>query len=212
MMIRFFRRSAAALLLLLWLPAGALALTGQTISTFKTYYKDDIFYLNESTGRHMLPKELNELKLDDSGRTKYFYYDDTLHVTIVADPSGIIETCEIRLLYPENAAEGNSLYLDFVAANYHSLAFVMAMHVSSEAESRYLLVDEIATKLAENYGAYDRQLGSYSISCISVVGEGAVFQFTNHGLAPAETAKPDGETTDGQEPAEIYEDEEANYG
>jgi hypothetical protein len=192
-MKRMWKRIAAWSLLLWWLPAGALALTGQSVSTFETYYKDDITYLNDASGRHMLPKDLTALDLGDNGRTQYSYSDNVLQVTVAADAAGIIESCEIRLLYPEGAAEGNSLYLDFVTANYHSLAFLMAMHVSSEVSSRFLLVQEIATAMEQNSGTYDRQLGSYSVSCIKVTGEGAVFTFTNNGLQtaqPAETAQP----------------------
>ncbi|MFH1513125.1 MAG: hypothetical protein ABIG45_07195 [Bacillota bacterium] len=211
-MKRTFTRCLAALLLLIWLPAGALALTGQTIPTFLEYYKEDISFLNETEERHMLPRDLNVLALGESGRKQYSYYDDTLHVTIAADPAGIIETCEIRLLFPKGAAEGNSLYMDFVASSYHSIAFIMAMHVSTEASSRFLLAEEIKNALEENHGAYDRQLGSYAISCVKVIGEGAVFTFTNNGLAPAETGEP-AETDGGEEiPPEVEEDEAANYG
>lgn len=195
-MKRDWKRIAAWLLLLCWLPAGALALTGQSISTFQTYYKEGITYLNEISNRHMLPKDLAALDLG-GGRTQYSYYDNVLQVTVAADETGIIESCEIRLLYPEGAAEGNSLYLDFNAGTFHSMAFLMAMHVSSEVSSRFLLAQEIATAMEQNGGTYDRQLGSYGVSCIKVVGEGAVFTFTNNGLQPAqpaETALPaDGE-------------------
>jgi len=192
-MKRVYGRLIAWALLLCWLPAGALALTGQSVSTLQTYYKEDITYLNDLTGRHLLPKDLTELNLNDNGRTQYSYYDSVLQVTIAADATGIIESCEIRLLYPEGAAEGNSLYLDYATASYHSLAFIMAMHVSSEVSSRFLLVQEIASAMEENNGTYDRQLGSYSVSCIKVVGEGAVFTFTNNGLKTTqteETAEP----------------------
>ena len=37
-------------LLLAWLPTAALALTGQTISTFETYYQDDLAFINENDG------------------------------------------------------------------------------------------------------------------------------------------------------------------
>jgi len=199
----------AALLLFLWLPAAALAMTGQSIANYQTYYQEDITYINGSAGRHMLPKDLDILDLDESGRRQYSYSDDTLHVTITADPMGIIETCEIRLLYPEGAAEGNSLYMDYVASNYQSIAFLMAMHVSAEASSRFLLADEIRAALQDNHGVYNRQLGSYAISCVSVIGEGAVFTFTNNGLTPAETETPAG----GEEtPAVTEEDEGANVG
>ncbi|HPF87674.1 MAG TPA: hypothetical protein PK537_06430 [Candidatus Limiplasma sp.] len=209
-----FRRLLAALLALLVLPAGALALTGQSITTFETYYQEDITYINDTAERHMLAKELTELDLEDNGRTQYYYYDDILQVTVAADASGIIESCEIRLLYPQGAAEGNSLYLDFVAANYHCIAFIMAMHTSSETYSRYLLADEIKTKLAANNGAYERLLGSYSISCISVIGEGAVFIFTNTGLQTNTEEVTDGQTPADEQtaPDEIEEDEAANYG
>ena len=207
-MMRVYRRILAALCLLVCLPAGALALTGQNISTFQAYYKENVTFLNENTGRHMLPVALETLELDN-GRTQYSSYSDTLHVTIQADTDGTIETCEIRLLVPQGAQPGNSLYLDYVTANYHSLAFIMAMHVSETPESRYLLVDEIRKALSDNHGAYERQLNSYTISCVSVVGEGAVFTFFNNGLPPTNNSFTDGMPT--PEPIED-DDEAANYG
>ena len=209
-MKRAWRRILAALLpLLLLFPAGALALTGQSISTFETYYKENVVYINDNTGRHLLAKDLSILDLEDNGRMQYFTYDDALQVTIAADSTGIIESCEIRLLIPEGTVYGNSLYLDFVNAGYHSYAFIMAMHLAAEASSRYLLVQEISDKLDENDGYYERQLGSYTITCTRVLGEGAVFMFTNNGLTPAQTQAPG----DGQPVPDVIEDDEAaNYG
>ncbi|MBN1777348.1 MAG: hypothetical protein JW811_04425 [Clostridiales bacterium] len=203
-MKRNFRRGAALLLLLLWLPAGALALTGQSMSTFLAYYKENISYINKQQNRHLLPIEPEILDLGNS-RKQYSSYSDTLHVTIKADAAGIIESCEIRLLYPEGAQAGNSLYLDYDKASFHCVAFIMAMHVSTDPESRAYLAGEIKNNLIKNYGVYERQLGSYTINCISVNGEGAVFTFTNDGLSTANPA-------DGQPAEPIEEDEEANYG
>ncbi len=207
-MRRALRRAIAFIVLLLWLPVGALALTGQNISTFLTYYKENVVFINGMTDRHMLPVELDVTDLKDGGRTQYSASSDALNVTVSADSDGIIESCEIRLLYPEGAQQGNSLYLDYVTANYHSLAFIMAMHISPEPESRYYLVEEIRNEMISNYGAYERQLGAYTISCVSVAGEGAVFTFTNNSLIPAEEEPADG----GPTPEPIEEDEAANYG
>lgn len=204
------------LLLLVWLPVSALALTGQNYATFEAYYKDDISFINENTGRHLLPKDLSMLALGDNGRVQYTYYDDALNVTVAVDAEGIIETCEIRLLMAEGMTYGNSLYLDFITAGYHSYAFIMAMHMSSEVSGRYLLVQEISTALEDNSGFYQRQLGSYTVSCTRVIGEGAVFTFTNNGLAPAATdepaQEPSGEPAREEAPVEVDEDEAANYG
>jgi hypothetical protein len=207
-MRRNIRRGLALILLLLWLPAGALALTGQNISTFLTYYKEDVSFINANEDRHMLPIELEVASIKDSGGEQYSVSSDALSVTVKADGDGIIESCEIRLTYPEGAQPGNSLHLDYVTAQYHSLAFIMAMHGSSTPESRYYLVEEIRNELAANYGVYERQLGSYTINCISVSGEGAVFTFTNNGLTPVNTQPADGQPT----PAPIDEDDAANYG
>ena len=150
-----------------------------------TYYKENVSFINENTGRHMLPIELEVTDLGDAGRKQYSVYSDALNVTVAADSAGIIETCEIRLLYPEGAQQGNSLYLDYTAANYHSIAFIMAMHVSPAPESRFYLAEELRHELQVNFGAYQRQLGAYTISCISVAGEGVVFTFSNNGLVPS---------------------------
>jgi hypothetical protein len=208
----FYRRFLAALLVIFWLPAGALALTGQNMPTFETYYKDNISYINSNTGRHMLPLTLETLDLSDNGRMQYSTYSDALHVTITADAAGIVETCDIRLLVLEGMVLGNSLYQDFTTAGYHSYAFIMAMHVSAEPSSRYLLVQEISTALKDNFGFYERQLGAYTITCTRVIGEGAVFTFTNNGLAPAQTGEPADEADEQDVPTVIDEDEGANIG
>jgi len=206
-MKRVFRRGAVFLLLLLWLPAGALALTGQTISTFLTYYKENVSQINEIYQLHMLSKDLSE-QTDATGRAQYSYSDDILQVTVSVNTEGIIESCEIRLMYPENAVKGNSLYQDFLMSSYQGLAFIMSMHVSSDPVSRYYLGYEITVALNENHGLYERQLGAYSITCIGVVSEGAVFTFTNNGLTTTDTT-----TDDAQTPAPIEEeDEDARYG
>jgi hypothetical protein len=207
-MKRMIRRIFAVLVLLLWLPAGALALTGQNMTTFLKYYQEDVSFINANTGRHMLPVALDALDLNDNGRTQYVSRSDALQVTVTADAAGIIESCEIRLLFLVGAAQGNSLYQDFTTAVLHSLAFLMAMHVSAAPESRYLLGEEIRDGLAANFGAYNRQLGSYAIACVSVVGEGAVFTFTNNGLAPAETGPADEQ----QIPDTVEDDAGANLG
>ncbi|MBE0601446.1 MAG: hypothetical protein IH607_06625 [Firmicutes bacterium] len=194
-MRRGIRRGLAFLFLLLWLPAGALALTGQNISTFLTYYKEDVTYINENQDRHMLPIEFETTDLKDGGRIQYSVRSDALNVTITADGDGIIESCEIRLLYPEGAQPGNSLYLDYATAQFHSLALIMAMHVSTDPASRIYLAVEIRDNLIANQGVYDRQLGSYTINCIRVVGEGAVYMFTNDGLSPAVEEPADGGPT-----------------
>ena len=208
--------TVAVLLLLILLPTGALALTGQSISVFETYYKDDIVYINENTGRHLLPKDLAQLDLKDHRRTQYYYYDDALHVTLATDENGIIESCEIRLMIPEGTVYGNSLYRDFETAGYHSYALIMAMHVSSEPSSRYLLVQEISAALEDNFGFYERQLGSYTINCTRVVGEGAVFTFSNNGVKSPSSGESTNETPDTQvEPPaviDIEDDEGANLG
>lgn len=207
-MKRLCRRAFALLFLLLWLPQGALALTGQTIATFLTYYRENVSFINENTQRHLLPIELSETDLRDGSRKQYSVSSAALQVTVAVNGEGIIESCEIRLLYPEGAAQGNSLHLEYATANYHSLAFIMAMHAASTPESRYYLVDEIRNALIDNHGVYERQLGSYSIACIGVAGEGAVFTFTNDGLSPAQSEPADGEPT----PETIEDDEAANYG
>ena len=207
-MRRTIGRWFAFILLLLWLPAGALALTGQNISTFLTYYKEDVSNINESDKRHMLPIEMDITDLKDGGRKQYSVSSDALNVTVKVDSTGIIESCEIRILYPEGAEPGNSLHLDYVTAQYHGVAFIMAMHVSPDPEKRRFLAGEILNGLQANFGAYERQLGAYTISCVSVAGEGAVFTFTNNSLAPAVEEPADGEPT----PEPIEEDEAANYG
>ncbi len=202
-MPRTVRRIVALLLLVCLLPAGALALSGQTMATFTSYYRDNVAFINSVTERHMLPIELEESSYGTDGHMQYAIQSDALHVTVITDGSGIIESCEIRLLFPQGAVEGNSLYLDYVSAQYHSIAFIMSMHVSPDPESRLLLAEEIKNGMLDNFGAYERQLGAYTIQCIGVPGEGAVYTFTNTSLVPAQDEPSDGDPT--PEPLDDFE-------
>ena len=193
-MPRKIRRLFAFAFLLLWLPAGALALTGQSISTFITYYKENIEYINDQQDRHLLPLELDIANQDNGGK-QYSSNSDLLMVTVNTDASDVITSCELRLTYPKGAQPGNSLALDYDRANFHFVALTMAMHVAKDAISRAYLVAEILDNLTINHGIYERQYGSYTISCVSVAGEGAVFTFTNNSLTPALDDPWEGEPT-----------------
>ena len=188
------RLLAFALFCALLLPAAALALTGQSYTTFVTYYKDNVHFINENDNRHLLPMVLSQRSSgDNDGRIYYDLMGDVLTVSVITDQTGVIEQCEIRLTAPQGMTYGTSVYNDFAISGYHSYSFLMAMDVSAEPEKRYKLVSDVVEGMKNQDGAYTRQLGVYTLTCTRIDNM-AVLNFQNNGVA-VETPVPDPTTT-----------------
>ena len=184
------KRMLTALLLLLLTPAFALALTGQSYTTFDAYYRENITFINDNDNRHLLPMVLSQSASGDrDGRTLYELIGDVLSVTVTADSAGVVEECEIRLTAPQGLAYGTTLYNDFAISGYHSYAFLMAMDVNEDPATRYALVTDVVEGMRAQEGSYTRQLGAYTLTC-SRENTTAVLAFRNNGV-PVETPVPD---------------------
>ncbi len=195
------RITALLLVLFLFAPACALALTGQSYATFDSYYQEDVSFINKYAGRHMLPMVLSKSNsTSGDGRTYYELIGDVLTVNVTVDINSVVETCEIRLTAPAGMSYGDSAYEDFAVSGYHSYAFLMAMVAATDAADRYALVTQVEQGLVDGGGAYVCQTGAYTLTCAQSDGT-AVLSFQNNGVAtdtpaPDPDATPDPDTTD----------------
>ncbi len=167
------RRRLPVFLLLCLLPAllagSALAssVSGQSYDTFAKYYKADVSFINDNDNRHLLPlviaKDLDPLH---EGALIYSLMGDTLQLTVLTDPSGlVIESCTITLTAPQGLEYGTALYNDFAISGYQSYALLMAMHTDPDPARRYSLVTEVVEGMSVGNGTYERQLGVYTLTC-----------------------------------------------
>jgi hypothetical protein len=184
------RAFAAALLLLLWLPAAALALTGQTYDTFDAYYQETLHHFNDYEGRHLIPLILAKRQSDEpDGRLFYSLSGDILTVLVTVDAAGVIEECEVRLAYPREGDGNANIMNDYYNLNYQCVAFQTAMDPHADVQERLRLAADIRDGLAAGLGSYARQLGAYTLTCTLVDGNMVVANFRNSGV-PVETPVP----------------------
>ena len=201
------KRALAAALLLLWLPAAALALTGQTYETFDAYYQETLHHFNDYEGRHLIPLILARKQSEKAdGRAYYTLAGDILTVSVTTDADGIIETCEVRLAFPKDNSGNTNVMNDYYNLNYQCVAFQIAMDPRTDVNERLRLAAEIRDGLAAGQGNYTRQLGAYTLTCTLVDGSMVVADYQNSGVqidtptpapantpAPGESAAPDGD-------------------
>ncbi|MDD3213337.1 MAG: hypothetical protein PHY64_06675 [Eubacteriales bacterium] len=183
------RITALTLILVLLLPACALALNGQSYDTFAAYYQEDVTFINDNDSRHLLPLVLSQRSggAGDS-HTYYDLYGDVLTVNLAVDITGVIETCDIQLTAPPSMAYGDTAYNDFAISGYHSYAFLMAMDADRDPAARYALVTDVVRGMRENNGGYIRTVGDYTLTCTRN-GNTAILNFSNDGLT-GETQDP----------------------
>lgn len=197
------KRTLALALVLALLPlACALALTGQSYLTFDKHYQDTLKYFNDYENRHLLPLVLARRQSDKGdGRQYYELTGDILTVYITVDSEGVIEDCDIRLMYPA-AGNGNSNVLnDYYNLSYQCVAFQVAMDSHTEVSERLQLAVDIRDGLKAGQGEFVQQLGAYTLSCQLVDQTSVMVNFHNNGVAvetpvpsPAATPSP-GEST-----------------
>ena len=122
--------------------AQAATISGRGYEDFEASYADNLNFINENTGRHLLPLVLAKGDANaDGGHRMYELLGDVLRVSIRLDQSNqVIERCEIVLTAPAGMSYGTSEYNDFVTSGYHSYALLMAMHTAADPAVRYGLV------------------------------------------------------------------------
>ena len=169
-----------ALILLLCAFTGAAAADdfGQSYDRFQTLYAENVAFINQNTGRHLLPLNLTGT-FNSEGERIYVLISGALDVEIQLDDlAQQIAYCRITLTAPAGMSYGDSQYNDFTASGYHSYALLMAMSKASTAYERYALVEEVNGGLSAHAGAYETQVGDYALTCTSHNGT-AVMLFEN---------------------------------
>lgn len=161
-------RKLLCILLLLCLLAGmAVAESiGRSYEDFESLYGDNILFINENTGRHLLPLSFSR-DYDSAGKRLYRLLSGALDVEIhLDDTAQQIATCRITLTAPANMQYNSSQHHDFATSGYHCYALMMAMAEGASACDRYALVAEVTAGLdAASDGLYQTQAGDYRLSC-----------------------------------------------
>lgn len=192
------RRILACILLLCALTGAAAADDfGQSYERFQTLYAENVTFINENTGRHLLPLDF-EAAFDGEGERIYVLASGALSAQVKLDDlASQIASCLVTLTAPEGMTYGDSLHNDFTTSGYHSYALLMAMHGSPDAAQRYALVEAVNSGLAANGGAYETQVGDYRLTCRSENGV-ATMLFENELLLGAglETGEEDAPTVE----------------
>ena len=185
-------RKLLILLLLVCTLASAAAADdfGRTYKSFEAFYAENIVFINENTGRHLLP-HTPVRDYDSQGNRMYRIESGALSVEIhLDDLAEMIASCRITLTAPENLKYGTSQHHDFNTAGYHSYALIMAMDASATPYERYALVNRINEGLAAS-GAepFETQVGDYRLTCTSMNGS-ATMLFENELFMETEPITP----------------------
>ena len=173
-------RKLIVLLLLLCAFTGAAAADdfGQNYQDFQTLYAENVDFINDNTGRHLLPLTFTGA-FDKEGERYYVLASGALYAEIYLDDlASQIASCEITLAAPADMTYGDSKHNDFTTSGYHSYALLMAMSKAPTAAERYALVEEINNGIAQNAGVYETQVNDYRLSCLSANGT-ATMRFEN---------------------------------
>ena len=159
------RKCLTLLLLLCLLCPAALAESQQPYDTFLGYYQADVDFINDNTGRRLLPLVLTTEGVEGNYRL-YRLYGDVLSATVRTQGSGKnIVMCQIVLAAPEGMQYGDAAYNDFVISGYHSYALLMAMSPAQTAQERYDLVQMVNNGMKQG-DSYQRQVGAYKLTSV----------------------------------------------
>ena len=187
-----------ALLLAVLAPAAALAEEAVDYDGFSAVYAENLAFLNENTGRYLLPL-IPESARDSANRLVYAIEYDmlTLNVRLGADDA-TVEEAVVTLTAPEGMAYGDDAHTSFTAYGYQCYALLMAMSAESEASDRYALVTRLDGGLSAG-NSYFTQEGAYAVTC-ERIGHSVVFSFSL-----GESEAPIDEEMD------LYNEEEGDY-
>lgn len=189
------------LILLTVCTAQAETVTGLAYDDFLKKYAENLDFINDNAGRHLLP--LIPAKRDagwNDGRLYYEIFGDVLTLTIRTDSTGqVIEYCSITLTAPADMSYGSTIHRDFTTSGYQSYGMLMAMSPAATPYERYALVTEVENGLLTGNGIFYKQIGIYSLEVVSL--DGTVIMTFNNSTAmptpspvPSETPVPE-ETT-----------------
>lgn len=147
--------------------AGAQEEAGQFFDTFVNNYNADVEFINDNTGRHLLPLLFTATL--EGGKPVYRASGGSLNAEVRVDVTGeLIERCRIELTAPMGMTYGSEAYRDFTTSGYQSYAMLMAMDKSPESLERYALVERVNAGLAAtSEGQYFAKVGAYDLTCTS---------------------------------------------
>lgn len=184
---------------------------GQSYDLFEEYYAQSITFINDNTGRHLLP-HTPARDFDKLGNRFYIYAGGALRAEVYLDDlASQIARCCITLTAPANMQYGDNLYRDFITAGYHSYALIMAMHDSADPAERYALVEAVNSGLAANGGVFETEVGDYRLTCTSQNGV-ATMLFENALLLSSIEEAPVQESAPAEEDAEDSGEEDEFLG
>lgn len=169
-MKRLYALCVLAALLMLAAPGARAAANGRSYDDFVNSYAENLSFINQNTGRHLLPLVLARGSSDaDGGHRIYQIPGDVLTASVRLDATNdTIESCRIVLTSPQGMTYGGSLYNDFVISGYHSYALLMAMHPDSDPLKRYELVEAVNAGLGGEETTFQTQVGLYRLTCTRV--------------------------------------------
>lgn len=186
------RRILSLVLALILLAASSACANdiGRSYKTFEALYAENIVFINENTGRHLLPHSTTR-DYDAEGRRIYRINSGALTVEIhLDDMAEQIASCLITLTAPTDMKYGDAKHYDFTTSGYHSYALMMAMHEGATPYERYALVTEVNAGLAAtSSGLYETQVGDYRLKCNNANGV-ATLLFENQLLMDTEPDEP----------------------
>jgi len=169
--------------------AGAAAAEGpaRTYAAFEASYAENIVFINDNAGRHLLPH--TPLRDYDTDGNRLYRIDKGALSAVIRmdDLAETIESCQITLTAPADMKYGSPQHNDFNTAGYHSYALIMAMDESAAPHERYALITRISEGLAATTtGIFETQVGDYHLTCTSANGI-ATMLFENELLKEQET-------------------------
>lgn len=196
----------AVLLLLAAFPASAGSELGQTYADFVDLYSANLTFINQNTGRHLIPLSMSKSNDTDSHRL-YSIPGDVLSCTIRMDITGtVIESCTITVTAPEGMSYGDGIYYDFCTSCYHSYALEMAMTSYPDALDRYAVVQDIEEGLKLGNGVFKTQVGYYSLTCLRTANSVSI-AFVNGLFEDSSEEEVFDDTDDTEEPVDLDESE-----
>lgn len=171
--------------LLLAAPGAHASGSGQRYDDFVASYAENLSFINENTGRHLLPLVLAKGSSDaDGGHRIYQILGDVLSASIRLDATNdIIETCTIVLTSPRGMTYGGSLYNDFVTSGYHS----------------YALVEAVNAGMGSGNGSFETQVGLYRLTCARTDISATLLFENTLTLAPEDAPETDEPSDEGRE-------------
>lgn len=143
---------------------------GCTYKAFEASYAENVVFINENTGRMLLPHSL-ERDYDDLGKRMYRINRGALAVEMHMDESGErIAQLIVTLTAPAQMSYGDLTYTDFATAGYHSYAILMAMDPAENPVDRYSVVERVNWGIKHTGGMFETSVGDYSLLCRSENG------------------------------------------